>query len=279
MTVSTLPSSSDASDAPAGRRFGRTTRRAVLGGAVAASLALTGLGVATAAAVAGTHHAPTSDAGIPNLGLVENEISTYYGDTVVDGEHYASPTSAYAHQMYGIEARVQRRLATTAPHAHGKPALVLDVDDTTLSTYNYEYEQGFGYTVPSNTAYIDAEKMPAVFGMPQLANWAQAHGITVFYITGRPESQRDATEGNLAKVGYKAPADATHLFLKNPTDPPAYLSCAAACTTDEYKSQTRAHLQAEGYDVLADIGDQYSDLSDGHADAVYKLPNPMYYIP
>ncbi len=63
---------------------------------------------------------------------------------------------------------------------------MLDVDDTSLLTYNYELEVGFNYTPASNQAYLDTKNMGPVFGMDALANWAAAEGITVFWITGRP---------------------------------------------------------------------------------------------
>jgi HAD superfamily, subfamily IIIB (Acid phosphatase) len=73
---------------------------------------------------------------------------------------------------------------------------------------------------------------------------------------------------------------AGHLFLK-PATPPSYLHCANAptCTTIEYKSGTRAHIASLGYSIMADFGDQYSDLLGGNAGHQVKIPNPMYYIP
>jgi putative acid phosphatase of HAD superfamily subfamily IIIB len=52
-----------------------------------------------------------------------------------------------------------------------------------------------------------------------------------------------------------------------PATPPSYLHCANAltCTTIEYKSGTRAHITSEGYSIMADFGDQYSDLLGGDA--------------
>jgi HAD superfamily, subfamily IIIB (Acid phosphatase) len=89
--------------------------------------------------------------------------------------------------------------------------------------------------------------------------------------------------GSIVKTGtpacYAAPQDG-HLFLK-PAVPPAYLHCAKApsCTTIEYKSGTRRHISSEGYKIVADFGDQYSDLLGGNAGHQVKIPNPMYYIP
>ncbi|HEX3811405.1 MAG TPA: HAD family acid phosphatase [Mycobacteriales bacterium] len=264
-----------------------TRRSAKLAGlvSVAAATALGLVGVAGAssthapAAVPQATHAPVSDRQIPNLTTVENSIEAYYGDTLVGTEHYASPTSNYAHQVGGIEREIKGYLGTRQHgHSHKKQAIVLDVDDTTLLTYNYELEHTFAYDPASNAAYVEAEKMTEVFGMPKLVSWAQAHGYAVFYVTGRPEAQRDATAGNLAKVGYDKPA-ADHLFLKNAASPPSYLSCGSTCTTIQYKSGTRAHIESLGYDITADIGDQYSDLKGGSTDRTFKLPNPMYYLP
>ncbi|MDQ0403073.1 hypothetical protein J2S50_001622 [Streptomyces sp. DSM 40167] len=30
--------------------------------------------------------------------------------------------------------------------------------------------------------------------------------------------------------------------------------------------------------IVANVGDQYSDLRGGHADRTYKLPNPTYFV-
>jgi hypothetical protein len=253
-------------------------------GAVAAVAAATAglLGGGVASAHTAPHpaaHAPRSAADIPNLGLVENKIEAYYGDTKDTG--VASPTSNYARQTDGITARTQRYLAQRLRHPgtiKGKPALVLDVDDTSLITLGYEVSIGFGFTPASNAAYLQAHTLPAVFGMTGLANWAGRHKITVFWITGRPESQRGLTAANLTAVGYRPAHGTAHLFLK-PATPPAYLTCGTTCTTIQYKSLTRGHIKSEGFDILADVGDQFSDLKGGFTDRTEKMPNPMYFIP
>ncbi|MGW5352727.1 HAD family acid phosphatase [Streptomyces sp. NPDC004031] len=262
----------------------RPSRRSLALAAAAATLgaAFYGVGAATA-----DPSVPRSDKEIPNLTNVVNDIKAYYGDTVVGSEHYASADSNYARQLAGIEAKAKADLTHALKHAKGgkhgsrgaKPAIVLDVDDTSVLTYNYELEVGFNYTPASNQAYLDTKDMPPVFGMDTLTNWAADQGVTVFWITGRPEAQRADTVRNLSAVGYTAAPDTAHLYLKNTANPPAYLACGATCTTIEYKSGTRAHIESLGYDIIGNFGDQYSDLSGGHADKSYKLPNPMYYLP
>lgn len=257
------------------------------GVAAVATLALTGAGVASAdshpsqSSQSSQHTVPRTDREIPNLTLVENQIKAFYGDTVVDGEHVASPDSNYARQVGGIEHDLSRYLAGAVRHTHGnsRPAIVFDVDDTTLITYTYELEHTFAFDPVSNDQFVQAQRMTEVFGMPDLVNQAAREGITVFFVTGRPESQRAATQGNLAKVGYQPPADADHLFLKNAASPPPYLSCGSTCTTIQYKSMTRAHIESLGFTILADVGDQFSDLEGGHSGRTFKLPNPMYFLP
>ncbi len=225
---------------------------------------------------------------IPNVTTVEAQIKAYYGSVAgtepgVGAVTLPSPTSNYAKEVASIETQSKAYLQYaihTSRHSTGKPALIFDVDDTTLNTYDYEVATSFAYSPTSNATFVNDGAFPAVFGMPALVDWANSSGYTVFFITGRPESQRAATAANLASVGYTAPVDATHLYLKQPT-PPAYLQCAAAptCTTIEYKSGTRAYIESQGYDIVADFGDQFSDLNGGHAGDEVKLPNPMYYLP
>ncbi|MFC1411708.1 HAD family acid phosphatase [Streptacidiphilus sp. N1-12] len=247
------------------------------------------IGVVAGAVVAGGSFAmadtsaPRSDKQITNMTDEVSQIKAYYGDTVdAGGEHFASADSNYAIQVNGIEAKAEKYLASKIKHDRtGKKAIVLDVDDTSLSTYNYEIETTFVYNPTSNANYIATKTMPAVFGMNTLASWAQKQGYTVFYITGRPESQRSYTAANLAAVGFPT-ADVSHLFLKNSAAPPSYLTCATptyTCTTIQYKSQTRAYIESQGYDIVGNFGDQYSDLSGGYADQTYKIPNPMYFLP
>jgi hypothetical protein len=267
-------------------RAGRTAVAAV------SVLALGGLlssGVATASgpdrprAVPAPPAAPTSADQIQNIDQVRTAIKAYYGDTLVGTDHQPSPTGAWANEVAGVERHATFYLAarSVARH-HGKQAIIVDVDDTSLVTYNYEIAVNFAFTPASNAEFVNAQRFPAVPGMPRLVNWAHAHGITVFFLTGRNHTQRDATAGNLTKVGYTVPVDEAHLYLKyvaTDTSFPAYLPCAPTCTTTDYKSLTRAHIESLGYDIVGNFGDQFSDLKGGHADRTFKLPNPMYFLP
>ncbi|WP_375502807.1 HAD family acid phosphatase [uncultured Jatrophihabitans sp.] len=248
---------------------------------------------------------PTHANQIQNIDQVKTAIKGYYGDTTTplpggpavdpittDGAdvtlHYPSVGSAYDRELGRITRTAATYLAKpTEGHgakAKAKKAIVLDVDDTTLNTYNYEIYSNFVYNPAQNAAFVNSAAFPAVFHMVQLVTKAKAEGYTIFFLTGRGEVQRPGTDTNLTKVGY--PVVDSQVYLKDLTKP-IYASCYVAvptstnptCTTTQYKSLTRRYIESLGYDIKANFGDQYSDLAGGYADRTFKLPNPMYYLP
>ena len=89
--------------------------------------------------------------------------------------------------------------------------------------------------------------------------------IDVFFVTARRESDRPGTEKNLRDVGYET---WTKIFYKPTTD--------VLLTTTGFKTDVRRKLTQEGYVIVANLGDQDSDLNGGYAERTYKLPNPFY---
>src|SRR5262249_4411984 len=148
--------------------------------------------------------------------------------------------------------------------AHGHPvsnkAIVLDVDDTTLSTWNYELFSNWAFNPTTNATYVNGQLFPAVPGMVAMVNKAAQEGYTVIFLTGGPASQEQPTLGNLTAdgtgvdAGYVAPSTLNDgedgLFTKPAVaDYPAYLQTACAgdpngtCTTEHYKTATRQHIE------------------------------------
>jgi len=120
--------------------------------------------------------------------------------------------------------------------------------------------------------------------MVDYVNTAARIGYRVFGLTGRNADQEEATLGNLHKLGYR-PFTRKTFYTKwtgvGASRQPSYVDCGAdaKCSTVEYKSQTRKHIEQLGYTVVANYGDQYSDLLGGYANHTVKLPNPTYYLP
>ncbi|MBA8793357.1 putative secreted acid phosphatase [Friedmanniella endophytica] len=225
-------------------------------------------------------------AGIPNIDSVKKTIATYYGDP---GTGIADKTSSpYITQMTRITDRQQKLLKTwyrQAKREGRKPAIVLDTDDTTLWTYDMEVAaMHFVFDPTLQNQWVQDERFPAVPGMVRLVAAARAMGYTVFGITGRNDDQKAASIANLDKVGITA-------FDRHPgryytkwtgtgsSKQPSYLTCVSTCTTVEYKAGTRKHIQELGYTIVANYGDQWSDLQGGYARHSVKLPNPTYYLP
>ena len=271
-------------------------RRSVRVALVAGVAAVAALALALAGA-AGPHGAvppppaqPTSADQIQNVDQVKTAIKAYYGDTIdstrvnpVDPSvplHTFSPSGAYANELAGIVDDAEKYLAKPNngdhPSSGAAKAVLFDVDDTTLNTYSYDIFTNFVFNPTSNATFVNAAVFHAVPHMVDLEHYAESKGYTVFFLTGRPVAQHDGTLTNLTGEGYDV-VDA-NLYLKDNTA--AWLSsCAPTCTTTQYKSLTRQHIESLGYDIVANFGDQFSDLNGGFSDKTFKIPNPMYFLP
>ena len=47
----------------------------------------------------------------------------------------------------------------------------------------------------------------------------------------------------------------------------------------DFKTPVRSRIEADGYKIIANVGDQPSDLLGGHAERTFMLPNPFYRVP
>ncbi|CAL9493825.1 hypothetical protein SUDANB105_03274 [Streptomyces sp. enrichment culture] len=137
---------------------------------------------------------------------------------------------------------LKQRIAQQKPGE--KQAIVFDIDNTTLET-----DFGFSYPQPANQPVLD------------VAEYAQEHGVALFFVTARPGVIYAPTEYNLEKVGYEVAGLHVRGFLdlfKNVAD---------------YKTAQRAAIESKGYTIIANIGNNTTDLSGGHAEKAYKLPD------
>lgn len=169
-------------------------------------------------------------------------------------------------------------------------ALILDIDETSLSNWaemkandlglvedgpcELGKPDADGWPVPTspcgfNAWILRADAKP--LGTVRLFQIAKDKKVSVFFITGRKDDEnhrvRDATAENLRKAGYK---DWTELLL----EPVGY-----NLTVGEFKTEQRKKIAAMGYTIIANVGDQYSDLRGGYSERVFKLPNPFYFVP
>ncbi|WP_062651146.1 HAD family acid phosphatase [Streptomyces maremycinicus] len=137
---------------------------------------------------------------------------------------------------------LKQRIAATEPGE--KQAIVLDIDNTTLET-----DFGFSYPQPANKPVLD------------VARYAQEHGVALFFVTARPGIISGVTDYNLKHVGYKV----SGLYVRGFLD--LFKDVAA------YKTAQRVSIENKGYTIIANIGNSATDLSGGHAETTYKLPD------
>ncbi len=182
----------------------------------------------------------------------------------------------YMHDLNVViqKAKVQLAKSIKKNTQHKKLAIVLDIDETSLSNFKqlealYGLVNWVGGIVPKkplviiNNTFHDSVIRPTL----ELYRYAVHHDVSVFFVTGRDNRQvmEKKTIENLKKAGY---TKFVKVFFNNPTAEPS-----------GYKINTRKNIISQGYDIVLNIGDQVSDLAGGYADHDYKLPNPFYFIP
>ena len=199
----------------------------------------------------------------PNLGKLKTRLIAYHNCTA---NHGCYPSDLDRQSDLAI-AILRRRAARTKPGE--KLALVLDIDETALSNWDEETQDDFGYIAKDWNDWVDKRQASAIAGTLRLYKEAVAHGVSTFFITGRGESQRDATADNLKSAGYDQWAG---LALRGPHPKEQ--------SVKEYKSGERKKIVDAGYHIILNVGDQLSDLNGNpQAERSIKLPNPFYYIP
>ena len=152
---------------------------------------------------------PRSANQITNLDVLRQQIRNYYGDPMGTGILRQRQQLRQGGQL----GRECRRCATSRRTAIniGLKAIVLDVDDTTLATWNYEIFSNWAYNPTTNATYVNGQLFPAVPGMVDMVTKAAKEGYAIIFITGRPAAQEAATLGNLTSdgigvdAGYPAP--------------------------------------------------------------------------
>ncbi len=195
---------------------------------------------------------PPPPAEPPNLSVLKEELRAYAAD------------GRYAAGVARVADEARAWIETRARAGGGRLAIVLDIDETVLSNLDHMREWDFGYHPPTWDRWVAAADAPPIEPMREVYRAARAAGVAVFFLTGRKTTDGPGTVENLRLAGMD---DYAGLHLK----PNAYPG-----TTQAFKTETRRALAADGWTIIANIGDQHSDLDGGHAERTFKLPNPFY---
>ena len=195
-----------------------------------------------------------------NLAFLKNDIKIYHDSGRYEAELSKTILQAKDYLLKQVSLYKQNP-------DHKKLAIVLDIDETSLSNYNKMVERNFVSNAKQlHKDFLEASA-PAITPMLSLYKAALKHHVAVFFVTGRSFIEREATQKNLLQAGY---AHWNGLYLR----PEDY----DLPTIVPFKSQTRCDIEKQGYEIIETIGDQDSDLKGGCAKKGFKLPNPFYYI-
>ena len=183
------------------------------------------------------------------LGTTAPALAQTARPAAVTAASSAATTVTYAQWISDVTAvtnQAQTYLtgALAAVPAGEKPAIVLDIDNTALAAY-------------FNSSY----PIPATPPVLALAKYAAAHGAKIFFVTGRPDIIDLFTKNNLTSVGYRVDG----LYSRNP------IQLFESLQT--FKTGARQQIIADGYTIVANIGNSQSDLDGGYAQATFKLPD------
>ncbi|XP_051148183.1 acid phosphatase 1-like [Andrographis paniculata] len=162
-------------------------------------------------------------------------------------------------------------LNTVSPAKGKNDTWLFDLTDTLLSSLPYYSRPGanYGGNPFNETAfneYIKEGNSPLVPNVNYLYKDAQEKGFKIVILSGISEDLRPVVEANLNKVGF---AKWDKLILKYKPGMP----------TKDFKASERAQLKKDGFKVIGNVGDQWSDLLTGTnaGKRAFKIPNALYY--
>jgi acid phosphatase len=190
---------------------------------------------------------------VMNLGAAKNVVQAYYESGEFDRECEKIIDSAID-QIDGMKLS-------------GKSAVVFDIDETALSNYEYTKEIGFGYVYKLWNEWQQKGIAPAIKDTKRFYDYLISKNIYIIFISGRNTDVGEATKKNLIEQGYTK-FDALILRSDNENKIP----------TAEWKATKRKELISKGYNIIACIGDQESDLAGGNTGIKIKLPSYLYLL-
>jgi acid phosphatase len=204
--------------------------------------------------------------------------------------------TAYEDDIAKVLGDAQKWVAARTSQVQ-RPSIVLDIDETSLLNWPRIYQDDYAYfpsfpNLSCNFAKVGdpcgdldwqqsalATAIAPTLKLYQLARCIEQSSpctkVDVFFVTGRREQEYNHelpsvwTLRNLNAAGYGT-IERDHLYMRDP---------ASTGSVSGHKTAARADIESKGFAVIANIGDQRSDLAGGHAEMTFKVPNPFYFIP
>ncbi len=199
----------------------------------------------------------TASPGPANLDPHKAELRRY----VESGQYQSDIAAVATRAQRWIEERIARRAAGE------RLTMVFDLDETLLSNWPFMLAEDLGGSDATWDAWLRAGKAPPIEPVRELYRRARQLGVEVLFLSTRQEHLHAATERNLRDIG----CDHYAALILQPDN--------AKETAAAFKTAQRQRLVAEGRVLIANIGDQDSDLAGGYAERTFKLPDPFYLTP
>lgn len=194
----------------------------------------------------------------PNLSDLKTKVSAY------------ADSEAYQQDLRNSVAGASDYLIARSKTSPGKLAVVFDIDETVLSNLPHMKKADWGYQSAEWDKWVAKAEAPALAPIREVYQTAIAQNLAVIFLTGRTEADRAATARNLKREGM---GTYERLVLR------PYKGTAPYEKAVTFKTQVRKELTEEGFTIIANFGDQQSDLEGGYSERTYKQPNPFYKIP
>ena len=164
------------------------------------------------------------------------------------------------------------------------PAVIMDVDETVIDTGKFQSLLVKNHIRFGSARWRDWQRRnepDAVPGAIEFINYAQARGVTVFFVTNREHATEPITRVNLATIGVKLPDQVDTVLSRN--ERPEWT--ADKTSRHNFIGQSYRIVMLIG-DDLADFIPEYRATPQRRVDEALKhgewgrkwfmLPNPMY---
>jgi len=196
----------------------------------------------------------TTQSNLVNLQQNKQAVDTYY----TEGQYISDVASI-------VEGASKYLNSALASGKYSKPAIVFDVDDTLLANNQIYKDMGYSFSLRMWRQWINMAQIPSIDPMREL--YATFVGdVDIFIITGRNVLQKSQTLRNLKEAGY---GGWKTVFFRQQWD--------VDLTAELYKSKIISQLiNEEGYQIIANFGDQESDFGVTIQGKNFKLPNYLY---
>jgi acid phosphatase len=186
-----------------------------------------------------------------NLTTAKDRVKMYYEDGQYDKE------------LDEIIADAKRQFDKVEGKQNS--TVIFDVDDTVLLNYEGSKKMGYGYVKSMVDEWVSSAQVPAILQVKELYDYLLQKNAKIIFLTGRFQEEYDYTFQNLINEGFTT---FDTLIVRRPEE--------QKLPAVEFKSNVRTALTQQGYDIIGNVGDQWTDLDGPYSGIKIKIPNYLY---